>query len=197
MERHVRIAAFASSNRRGSLNRRLLDRAVAALEGAEGIDAAVDVIDLRQYPLPLYDADQQARDGVPAAAHELHDRIAAADALVVANPEYNGGYPALFKNLVDWVTRVDMLVFHPRYVGLLAATPGKGGGARSIEHTQSLLTNIFVTTHERPFALPAANDALTEDGWADHEEADRLAAWAEEFLTAAADHARARAERVA
>lgn len=188
MDRPLSIVGFATSNRRGSLNRLLLRRAMDAVEQVEGVEVETDVLDLRVHPLPLYDADQQARDGVPTSAQAIHDRIAEADALLVANPEYNRGYPALFKNVVDWVSRIDMFVFHRRYVGLLSATPGKGGGRRGLEHTRALFGNIFVTTHDEPFALPRADHALGEAGWRDEHERSRMAAWADEFVAAAVAH---------
>lgn len=192
MDRPLRIVAVAASNRRRSLNRTLLDRAVRALEQAGGEGVAVEVIDLRRLPLPIYDADVQDRDGVPAAAHEIHDRVAEADAVVIATPEYNGGYPALLKNVIDWVSRIDMLVFHPRYVGLLAATPGKGGGRRGLDHLRALFDNIFVTSHPAPFSVPHANDAFTDDGWTDVDDHARMRGWAEEFVAAAVTHVETR-----
>ena len=197
MDRPVQIVAIAGSNRQGSLNRRLLQRAVEALTRQDRVDVEVEVVDLRRHPLPLYDADLHERDGIPGAARTLHDRLAAADAVLFANPEYNGGYPALWKNVIDWVSRIDMLVLHPRYVGLLAASPGKGGGRRGIEHTRALLDNIFVTSHPEGFALPHAPEVLTDDGWADPAEADRMARWAVEFAEAALAHAQERASKAA
>ena len=186
----MQILALAASNRRGSFNRRLLGLAVAALEAQPDVD--VEILDLREHPLPLYDADLQDRDGFPASVRHIHDRVAAADALVVASPEYNGGYPALLKNLIDWVSRVDMFVFHPRYVGLLSATPGKGGGRRGLVHLRDLLANIFVTTHDDLFTVPGADRAMTDDDWADDADAERMRAWAAGFVEAAAAHADAR-----
>ena len=186
----MHILALAASNRRGSLNRRLLGLAVEALE--ERDDVEVEILDLRDHPLPLYDADLQDRDGIPSSARYIHDRVAEADALLVASPEYNGGYPALLKNLIDWVSRVDMFVFHPRYVGLLSATPGKGGGRRGLAHLRELLANIFVTTHDELFTVGGADRAMTTDSWADEADAERMRAWADGFVTAAAEHADAR-----
>lgn len=192
MDRPLRVAAFATSNRRGSLNRQLLERVSVALADQ---DTAVDVdpIDLRRYPLPLYDADVQARDGIPSGAVAMAGRISEADAVVIASPEYNGGYPALFKNTLDWVSRVDMLVFHPRYIGLVSASPGKTGGRRGLVHLAALFDNIFVTTHDEHFTLPAANDAFTDDGWVDAAQAGRLRGWVDGFVAAARSHAEARA----
>ena len=183
----LRIVGFSGSLRSRSLNRMLLEDAAARAAALD--DVTVDVLDLRDHPLPLYDADIQDRDGIPDEARQVFDRIAASDALLVANPEYNGGYPAVFKNLVDWVSRIDMFVFHPRYVGLLSATPGKGGGVRGIEHTRALFDNIFVTSHPEPFGLPSAKEVLEDGALVDADESTRLDDWIEGFVAAARAHA--------
>lgn len=190
MDRPVHVLALAASNRRGSLNRRLLDRAVEELGQVAGVE--VEILDLGTHPLPLFDADLLARDGMPSAAQAIHDRVAASDALVIASPEYNGGYPALLKNMIDWVSRIDMLVFHPRYVGLLAATPGKGGGRRGLEHLAALFANIFVTTHDDLFTVPRADQALTPDGWVESDDEARMRDWVGGFVAAAVEHRHAR-----
>lgn len=187
------VTALAASTRSGSHNRRLLDAITASIaETDAGVE--VDVIDLRRHPLPLLDADLMERDGVPDAARVIHDRIAASDAVLIASPEYNGGYPALLKNVIDWISRVDMFVLHPRYVGLAAASPGKTGGVRGAAHLRGLLENMFVTVHDDVFSVPQVGDALTDEGWANAEDEQRLAAWTTEFVAAARGHARARAE---
>lgn len=186
------IAAFASSLRHESRNRWLLGHAVDALRTHE--DVAVDVLDLRELRLPMYDADLQRSAGFPAEVQEIHDRIAASDAVVIANPEYNGGYPAVFKNLVDWVSRIDLLLFHTRYVGLLSVTPGRLGGVRGLEHTRSLFENMFVTTHPELLGIPNAKETMAADGTLDPEQQARVEAWAGDFVVGARAFQAARAE---
>lgn len=190
--RPLRVGALAASNRRGSHNRRLLRVAMGALAD---IGAETDHLDLRGYPLPLYDADLQERDGVPAGAVELRARIGAVDALLIASPEYNGGYAPLLKNTIDWVSRVDMFTFHPKYTGLLSTSPGKTGGARGLDHLADLFTNIFVTTHPERFTLPAGHTRLADDGFVEPADAEALSAWVRSFAAAAADHAQAVLDR--
>lgn len=187
MTETLRVAALAASNRQGSLNRRLL-AAVADELAARSIE--VDVIDLRALPLPIYDADLQARDGMPPEATALHERLAAVDGVVFAVPEYNGGYPALLKNAIDWISRVDMFVLHPRYVGLAAATPGRGGGQRGLEHLRALLANMFVTTHDDLLTVPAADTALAEV--LAEELAGRISSWVEGYVDGLERHAEER-----
>jgi chromate reductase, NAD(P)H dehydrogenase (quinone) len=79
---------------------------------------------------PLYDGDLEREHGVPPAVSALKDRIAAADGLLLVTPEYNASIPGVFKNAVDWLTRppADIpRVFGGRAVGLIGATPGRGG----------------------------------------------------------------------
>jgi NAD(P)H-dependent FMN reductase len=80
--------------------------------------------------IPLYDGDVEAAEGVPPAVTQLKDRIASADGLLLATPEYNNSVPGVFKNAIDWLSRppddIDR-VFGGRPVGIMGATPGMGG----------------------------------------------------------------------
>ncbi len=100
----------------------------------------------------------------------------------------------MFKNTVDWISRIDMLLFHPRYVGLLSTTPGKKGGVRGLEHTRQLFENMFVTTHPESFSLPFAPEVLGEDGTVAPELRERLDGWVGDFVDGAAEFLDERAE---
>ncbi len=97
------IVAFAGSAREGSWNKQLVR--IAAV-GAEAAGAEVELIDLRDFPLPLYDGDLEADEGVPANAEVLRKKLAACDGLIIAAPEYNSSISPLLKNTIDWVTRL-------------------------------------------------------------------------------------------
>ena len=118
------ILGISGSLRRGSFNTSLL-RAAAAL-APQG--TTLDIASL--HGIPLYDGDMEAEAGVPDAVRALKDRIAAADALLLATPEYNNSIPGVFKNAVDWLSRpgADIpRVFGNRPVAIMGATPGPGG----------------------------------------------------------------------
>lgn len=93
---------FAASTRTGSYHRKLAGVLADELRAA---GADVLQVDLRDYPMPLYDGDSEAAQGVPEAARRLKELLRERDALVVASPEYNGSYSALLKNTIDWVSR--------------------------------------------------------------------------------------------
>jgi NAD(P)H-dependent FMN reductase len=124
----IRIVGIAGSLRKRSYNAGLLRAAAeAAPEGC-----AVQIETIRG--IPLYDADLEEAEGVPAPAAELKDRIAAAAGLLIVTPEYNNSIPGVFKNAVDWLTRPPedrFRVFKNRPVGIMGATPGSFGTAFS------------------------------------------------------------------
>src|SRR5262245_16974992 len=103
----------------------MLLRAAAAAMPA-GI--TVDIQSIRG--IPLYDADEEAERGVPVPVQQLKDRIAAADGLLIATPEYNNAMPGVLKNAIDWLSRppADIpRVFRSLPTGVIGATPGLGG----------------------------------------------------------------------
>ena len=97
----IKILALCGSSRRDSLNQKLLD--IAAL-GAVDAGAQVSLIRWPDFPLPIYDADWEAEHGLPERARALKALLAEHHALLIATPEYNGGYPALLKNALDWAS---------------------------------------------------------------------------------------------
>lgn len=120
----VTIVGIAGSLRQGSCNAALL-RAAAALFPP---GSALEIASIRD--IPLYDGDLEAAAGIPAPVHHLKERIAAADGLLLATPEYNHSVPGVLKNAVDWLSRPPgdiPRVFGGLPVALLGATPGPGG----------------------------------------------------------------------
>lgn len=147
------VLVMAASTRSGSINRALAHQIAALLDATE----PVELIDLRDYALPLYDGDLEERDGVPAAAAALADRIASAAVLVVVSPEYNGAFSPLLKNTVDWVTRVDSAALAHLRVLVAAASPGRGGGATGVAMVRTWLSNMGVHAAERTLAVGGAS----------------------------------------
>ena len=173
------IAAISGSVRADSLNAAL---ARAALDAAAAHGATIDDIDLGAYPLPIYHGTLEELHGPPVAAQALTERLAAADGLFIASPEYNGGPSGLLKNTIDWVTRVDMVAFQSPRIGLLSATPGSKGGRHSLDIVESIFAWMKCTTHES-FSLAKAHESLI-DGTPTEELTQRLDEWTSSFLAA-------------
>ena len=120
----IKLLGISGSLRQASFNTALLRAVVALLP--EG--AALDVRTL--HGIPLYDADLEAKEGIPAAVTALKDAIAAADGVVLATPEYNNSLPGVFKNGIDWLSRppADVKrVLAGRRIALIGASPGGFG----------------------------------------------------------------------
>jgi chromate reductase, NAD(P)H dehydrogenase (quinone) len=118
------LIGIAGSLRRGSYNAALLRAAVAAAPAT----CRVETVSIRG--IPLYDGDLDTAQGPPDLVRGLKDRLAAADGLLLATPEYNGSIPGVLKNAIDWLSRParDLpRVFGGLAVGLMGATPGRGG----------------------------------------------------------------------
>ncbi len=118
------ILGLSGSLRQGSFNTALL-RAAGTLM-PEGASLRIETV----AGIPLYDADDEAADGLPAAVVRLKDAIVAADGLLIATPEYNNGIPGVAKNAIDWLSRPPSdipRVFRDRPVALVGASPGGFG----------------------------------------------------------------------
>lgn len=161
-----RILAFAGSARRGSFNRRLLRAAVAA---ARARGAAVTGLELAALDLPFYDGDLEREHGLPDGARRLKAALRSHDALLVAAPEYNGGYTPLLKNALDWASRAEgdeapCAAYAGLRAGLVGASPGRGGAARALAAIRVILGNMGVEVVANQFGLARAGRAFDESG---------------------------------
>jgi chromate reductase len=153
----MRLCVIVGALRAGSTNRLLAAEAVAAFGEAE-----VTWGDIR---LPLFDEDLEIAEGIPPAVQALADAIAAADAVVIATPEYNKALPGVLKNALDWVSRTKGAPLRDKPVAILSAADGRAGGERS-QFSLRLALNAF-----RPRLLtgpevmvPHSRDAFDDAG---------------------------------
>lgn len=166
MTHPARILAFAGSTRKDSLNKKLLQIAV---QGAQVAGAEVTVADLRDLPIPLYDGDLEAEQGLPENAKKLKALMRANDGFLIAAPEYNSSISAVLKNAIDWASRAEaneapLACFSEKAAALLSATPGGLAGLRGLAALSSILHNIGVHVLPVQFGLPRAHEAFQETG---------------------------------
>jgi len=157
----LRLLAFAASLRRGSLNRRLLTRAV---EMARAGGALVDVAEFAEFDMPLFNHDVQEATGFPAGAQEFARRVLAADGLLIASPEYNYSMPGTLKNAIDWLSRMRPVPFRGRSAFLMAASGGMVGGIRGLWQLRIPLEGCGVVVYPDMFPLSNAPQAFDEAG---------------------------------
>lgn len=166
MSEPVKLVAVAGSIRSASYNRRVLDTAV---EAARAAGAQVQLIDLREYPMPIFDQDLEAQGGTPDAAKELRRIFRASDGMLLASPEYNGSLTPLMKNTIDWISRADdegpsLSGFSGKVAAIMSASPGALGGLRGLAHLRAILSGINVLVLPKQVAVSHAADAFMEDG---------------------------------
>ncbi len=156
----TKILALSGSSRRDSLNQKLLERAVL---GAREAGAEVTPIRLSDFALPIYDADWETEHGVPEGAQELKALLAGHRGLLIATPEHNGGYTALLKNALDWMSRPNGFP-SGKVAALISASPGLLGGVKSQLSLQIVLTKLGVHVIPDSFALGTAHQAFGAEG---------------------------------
>ena len=157
----LQIATLPGALRAGSYNRKLLKLADAALEAA---GVALDRLDLRDFPLPLYDGDLETAQGLPAAAAALKARLAAVQGVIIASPEYNGGVPGTLKNAIDWTSRGGRQPWAGKVVGLMGATDGAWGTWRGMPHLRQSLLILNAIVIPQQINLPKASEVWDTDG---------------------------------
>jgi NAD(P)H-dependent FMN reductase len=161
-----KILAFAGSLRAGSYNKKLVKIAAA---GAKAAGAEVTYLDLREFPLPVFDEDLEAAEGLHPNARKLKDVFLAHQGLLISSPEYNSSISAALKNAIDWVSRPaegekPLECFEGKMAGLMAASPGALGGLRGLVTLRSILGNIKVLVLPDQIAVPKADQAFNPDG---------------------------------
>src|SRR5262245_21683369 len=157
-----RILAFAGSTRSGSYNKKLVQIAIA---GARAAGAEVTPLDLRDLPLPLFDEDLEAKDGLLANARALKDLMLAHQGFLISAPEYNSSITAVLKNAIDWASRpvpgeAALACFTGKTAALMSASPGALGGLRGLVHVRAILGNINVLVLPDQVAVPRAFEAF-------------------------------------
>jgi chromate reductase, NAD(P)H dehydrogenase (quinone) len=161
-----KILAFAGSTRTGSYNKKLIR---IAAEAARTAGAEVTLIDLRDYPMPLYDGDLEEREGIPAKAIEFKQLMLAHQGLLLSCPEYNSSITGVLKNAIDWASREapgekPLACFRGKTATLMSASPGALGGLRGLVTVRSILGNIGTLVLPDQVAVPKAHEAFDEQG---------------------------------
>jgi chromate reductase, NAD(P)H dehydrogenase (quinone) len=161
-----KILAFAGSLRKDSFNKKLIK---IAADGARRAGAEVTLIDLKDYPLPIYDGDIEAATGIPENGLKLKKLFVEHDGLLLSCPEYNSSITAVLKNTIDWVSRSQpgeqaLSGFVGKIATIMSASPGALGGLRGLVHVRAILGNISVVVLPEQIAVTKAHEAFNADG---------------------------------
>lgn len=155
------IIAFAGSNSKNSINKQL-----AIFTANQIKNVHTTVLDLNDFELPLYGIDYETTHGIPDNAKQFLETIKSADGIVLSLAEHNGAYSSAFKNLYDWMSRIDGKLWNDKPMLLMATSPGGRGGASVLEIAKGRFPfmggNIVAD-----FSLPFFTQNFSEDGIVD------------------------------
>lgn len=161
-----RILAVSGSGRQGSLNSMSL---AVACEGIKAAGGDVTLLDLNHYPIPIYNGDLEAAQGLPSPVKAIKKLLFEHQGLLIATPEYNSSYTPLLKNMVDWTSRAEsdetpLQAYKHLKIALISASPGGYGGVRSVTALRLLLENCALSVIEASASIGKAHEQFDETG---------------------------------
>lgn len=154
----IKVLTISGSLRKASFNSMALRTAEAlAPEGMSFTHADL-------HSLPHYDQDLRDTE-IPAAVQTLDAQVRAADAVLIATPEYNYSIPGVLKDAIDWLSRMPDQPLNGKPVAIMSASMGVMGGVRAQYHLRQSL--IFINAHvlNRPeIMIGSAHERFDADG---------------------------------
>lgn len=166
MAKKPKILAFAGSLREHSYSKRVVK---TAMKGAGNAGADVTYIDLRDYPMPIYNADDHEKDGFSENALKLQKLLSEHDGFLIASPEYNGSLSAALKNAIDWTSRQSDEykmgeVFKGKIAAIMTESPGVFGGIRCLGHLRGVLSILLVNVLPSEIAIGKVHEMFDGNG---------------------------------
>lgn len=172
----MKITAFAGSNSRHSINRKFVTYAAGLFKNAD-----VEVLDLNDYPVPLFSVDLEKEIPPPEAVGRFLEKIGSADLLIISLAENNSSFNAGFKNLFDWNSRTNVKQFQGKPMLLLSTSPGRRGGASVLAHAKAIFP-FYGAEIKAAFSLPSFYENFDEqNGIINPEYSDQLKKIVSEF----------------
>lgn len=173
-----KILAFAGSNSSTSINHQLVLCASQKIK-----QYRVEVIRLTAYPLPMFGEDIEREEGYSETLKTLLEVFKSADAFLVSVNEHNGTVSAYFKNVLDWLSRIEYKFLEGKTVFLMSTSNGKRGALSSQEYTAGVLPRFGAGEITR-FTLPSFSENFKEGKIVNEELLSELEQKLQTFLSA-------------
>ncbi len=145
------ILAFAGSNSSTSINQRFVEFVASEIK-----EHHIKVVNLVNYQMPMYSEDEEKK-GFPAMTMGLKQQISEAEALIISVNEHNGSWSAFFKNIIDWLSRLDRNFLEGKKILLMSTSPGKRGGVGSLNYAKNVFPRFGAEIIES-FSFPSFYD---------------------------------------
>ncbi len=142
------IVAFGASSSKKSINKDLASYAASVIE-----DANVLILDLNDFEMPIYSIDYESDHGIPEKAYKFKEKLKNADGIIISFAEHNSVYTAAFKNIFDWISRIEKVVWFNKPMFLLSTSDGDRGAKTVLQIAYNRMS--FGNPHKIPtFSLP-------------------------------------------
>lgn len=159
-----KIVAFGASNSKNSINKKL-----ATFAANQVSDAEVNLLDLNDFEMPIYGIDKENETGIPNLAKDFKNHLKKADGIIISLAEHNGAYTTAFKNIMDWISRMEGSTWEDKPMLLLATSPGARGGQTVLEIAVNKFKFMNDNTHSS-FSLPSFYQNFSEENGIINEE---------------------------
>ncbi|UOB17743.1 NADPH-dependent FMN reductase [Abyssalbus ytuae] len=143
------ILAFAGSNSSASINHELVKYTVSQVPKFR-----IQLLRMSEMPFPMYSSDTEKNDGYKNSLIELHEDIKKAAGLIISVNEHNGNPSAYFKNVIDWLSRVDRKFLADKKIFLMSTSQNERGGQSSLSTVKNMLPRFgadIIDTFSLPF----------------------------------------------
>ena len=125
-----KILAFGASSSKKSINKKFAVYVAGCIPNAD-----VNVLDLNDYEMPIYSIDRENEDGIPDLAYTFKEQFKNSDAVVISFAEHNASYTSAFKNIFDWISRIEKVVWYNKPMFLLSTSDGDRGAKTCLLYT--------------------------------------------------------------
>lgn len=149
------ILAFAGSNSSTSINYQLVKYTSSLIK-----DHDIRLFNMANYPFPMYSIDYEKKEGFSNSLIELKNDIHKSNALIISVNEHNSNPSAYFKNVLDWLSRLDRNFLAEKKVLLMSTSMGKRGGVGALGVVQAMLPRFGAETVVT-FSLPSYSENFT------------------------------------
>ena len=137
------IVAFGASSSKKSINKDLATYATTLIE-----DANVLILDLNDFEMPIYSIDYENDHGIPEKAYKFKEKLKNADGIIISFAEHNSVYTAAFKNIFDWISRIEKVVWYNKPMFLLSTSDGDRGAKTVLQIAYNRMS------HGNPYKIP-------------------------------------------
>jgi len=157
-----KLVAFGASSSKNSINKKLANFAANQVDGA-----SINLLDLNDFEMPIFSIDKENESGIPQLALDFKAHLKDSDGIIISFAEHNGAYSTAFKNIFDWISRIEKDYWANKPMFLMATSPGGRGGKSVLD----LALNSFKFMNQNTivgFSLPSFGENFSdENGIAD------------------------------